>query len=73
MWHRVVSISHVDFLAVIVTSSWRPYLTLVPGIAIESHFAVDDTSVGFGPICPSCYATVTRELDLMHRGMPLTG
>jgi hypothetical protein len=24
-------------------------------------------------ICPSCYATVTRELDLRRGGMPLTG
>jgi len=38
-----------DFSAVTVTFSWRPYLTLVPSIAIESHFAVGDTSVGVGP------------------------
>jgi uncharacterized membrane protein (Fun14 family) len=34
---QVVFIPPVDFSAVTVTFSWGPYLTLVPGIAIESH------------------------------------
>ena len=50
LWHSVVFIPHVDFSAVTVTFSWGPSWTLVPGIAIESHFAVGDMTSILAPM-----------------------
>jgi hypothetical protein len=48
MGHGTVEMPCIDFVAIMASYNWEPYVALMPVTAIQGDFAAGDTSVDTG-------------------------